>query len=61
MGRSHAFGCITVCGHSILLEEVAHPFDLVERGGRGDEKNLVEAQPLDPLQPLARFVRRADQ
>jgi len=40
---------------------VTHPFDLVERGGPGDEKNLVEAQPLDPLQPLARFVRRADQ
>lgn len=43
------------------LEQVPHPYDILEHGGMGDEKNLVEAQLLDPLQALARFVRRADQ
>ncbi len=43
------------------LEEIAHPFDILEHAGMGDEKNLVKAQMLDPLQPLAGFVRGADQ
>jgi hypothetical protein len=53
---------MTVCAHnSIRLEEIAHPFDILEHAGVGDEKNLVEAQLLDPLQALACFVRRADE
>jgi hypothetical protein len=57
MVLSHAFEYITHCGHSVPLEEVAHPLDILENAGVGDEKNLVETQLLDPLQWLARFVR----
>src|SRR5205823_12704983 len=43
------------------LEKIADAFELVERGPRGDEQNLVEADPLQTLQPLARVVGQTDE
>ncbi len=43
------------------LEEVAHALDLIEHAAGRDDENLVEAQLIDPFQPHARLVGRADQ
>src|SRR3984893_13836389 len=44
-----------------LLKKIADTFELIQRAGGGDEQNLVEADALKALQPLARVVRQTDQ
>src|SRR5437763_2761574 len=43
------------------LKNVADAFELVEPAGRGDQQNLVEADALEALQPLARVVGQTDE
>jgi hypothetical protein len=64
MGRSHAFGCITLCGHSILLEESDAPVRSrrARRWGRRDEPRRSpaarSASTAGTLRPESRSVRR---
>src|SRR5271165_4633288 len=43
------------------LKKIADAFELVERGSRGDDQNLIEAEPLQAHQPLARLVGQTDE
>jgi hypothetical protein len=38
------------------LKKIADAFEFVELAGGGDQQNLVEADSLEALQPLARIV-----
>ncbi len=42
-------------------KEIARPLEVIQHAAVGHEKHFVEAKLLDPLQPPACLVRRADQ